>query len=94
MEDTPENYYEPCLRNYRSVNNAAARKEWFESTEPNEGLPKHTSIIHVARAEAIMSTFINRLRIDVLKNSKLGWVAGTPLPAKNSKRQPLGEAGN
>lgn len=56
-------YYEPCVKNYREVDNDAAVKEWFESTEPRDGIPNHTRCLHVLVAEAIMTRFLSDIEL-------------------------------
>lgn len=84
-------YYAPCLRDYRSIDNSAAQAEWFESTEPREGLPTHSKVLHVLVAETIMQTFCTRLQEDIMKNAAIAWIKGTPLPGKKDYVQPLAE---
>ena len=91
-ENSENEYYLPCVRDYRSVNNPAAIKEWFVATQPDGKLPKHTTILHITKVEAILNSFVNRLRTDIVKNSRQGWKQGTPLPGKKSKSQPLADA--
>lgn len=90
MSDENEDYYGPCTKDYRRVNNKSAWKTYFEDTEPGDK-PKHSTVLHVQKAEAIMSLFVSRLMRDVAKNAILGYVRGTPIPHPNSRKQPLGE---
>lgn len=92
MSKEQEEYYAPCTSDYRSVDNRAAREEWFYATEPNGELPKHTTILHVDKAEAIMAAFVNRIRVNVIKNAVFGWNKATTLPNKRAKIQPLADA--
>lgn len=92
-EENEKDYYDPILQDFHAINNAACRREWFIATEPHGERPKHQSVIHTARAETIMQTFISRLRLDVLRNSRFCWQFKTAIPGKGEKIQPLGDQG-
>jgi hypothetical protein len=81
-------YYETVTRDFSSVHNKAAHAEWFENSEPGEE-PTGTRITSVQRADLIVKMFITMLRLDVMLNAQFQWKAGTPLPGRKRKRQPL-----
>ena len=77
---TPEEYYDPVLKNFPSINNKNARAVWFEETEPPEGLPTHSRILHTAKAEMIAKIFIAGLLRDIHANSRYAWKTAQKLP--------------
>ncbi len=79
-EPTPEEYYEPILKNFKSLNNKNARAIYFEETEPPEGLPTHSKVLHTAKVETIARVMFAGLLRDILFNSRYGWNAGSRIP--------------
>ena len=89
MSEIPD-YYAPCVKNYREVNNAEAVKEWFESTEPRDGSPNHTRVLHTKVAEAIMAQFLTELEVRIIAASRYAWQPLIePLPGRWTKRQAI-----
>lgn len=92
-DPTPGEYYGPCTHGYRRVDNPKAWETYFTATEPDE-MPTHSTIISTTKVEAIMSVFIARLELDVIRNSRFSWVIGTPLPHQRDYTQPLAQGPN
>lgn len=90
MTQEQKDYYKPCCKDYRTFKHEAAQQVWLVETEPKE-LPRHTTVINSIRAAAIMSTFVSRLILDVLRCSRFGWRRGTALPNSRNPIQPLSE---
>lgn len=90
-EVTAEEYYDPCLKSYSSVNNKAARRIYFEETEPDDERPTHSKVLHTAKSEALLNLFVSRLIVAVGLNAIKSWRRGTPLPNPNSFVQPLSD---
>jgi hypothetical protein len=90
-------YYDRCTRDYPNIHaNSKAYNEWFIATEPTHGgisgvLPSNSRALSSLKAKSIMAIFISRLMIDVIRNSTLAWTPNTPLPNRDSNRQPLAD---
>lgn len=91
-------YYEPILRKYSQINNAAACKTWFEETEPGEE-PTHKRTLHPGKGQTVAEVMIHRLLMDVIRNSRLAWQPRkdggkgrkNPLPDPKDYIQPLAD---
>ena len=89
MPLTREEYYDTITRDYQRVASENARREWFYSTEPDEEQPKNSRILSTTKATAIIVMMVGRLTLDVMRCANLQWRTNTPLPNRESKRQPL-----
>ena len=79
--DNPEAYYAKVTRDYPSVNNVAARIQYFDHTEPGDrSEPTHQRVLHVRRARAIAAAMIAKISHSCLDNSLKGVMRGTPIP--------------
>lgn len=80
--ETPEVYYAPVTQDLNYLDNRNARRVYFEETEPKEGRPKDTKIMHVIAAKTIAQSFLNKISIDLMVNSQHEWSlgSGSPIP--------------
>jgi hypothetical protein len=85
-----EEYYDPVLKGHNNVNNANARRIYFEETEPGE-LPTHSRVLSTKAAVTIGEAFIYRLIMDVGRNSRISWKPGSKLPGRKDYVQPLAD---
>lgn len=79
-EETPVAYYEPVLRDYDNVRNAAARRIYFMETEPDGERPTHGKVLHVKAAEMVLDSFCANILSALHFNAAIGWKKGLPLP--------------
>lgn len=92
MDEEHQAYYDPCVRDYPSVDNKKAIEEWFVSTQPDaDSLPSHQRVLSLPAAKGVAGTFLASLSTSVLENAVYRWVRGTPLPHKTATIQPLAD---
>lgn len=96
-EEPPESYYSDIIGNNNRISGPKPRKHYFEDTEPEEGRPTKTRVMHSIAAHATAQSFLNKIVIDITINSRFEWPVGSDLPDPDYEwpgiggpRQPLG----
>lgn len=86
-----EYYNQSTVGSFALHRNRRAYDEYFRSTEPDGKLPKHSRAMSTIKAKMIMATFISRLILDVIRNSKWGFAPSNDLPNRRAYRHPLSD---